>query len=346
MVIAIALVPVVAFLIALTVMDTFRLVRPRAMVNALAFGALAAVVSLAINEWLLRVHHVPPRVVSVIVAPVVEETAKAALLVALILTARVAFLADAAVRGFAVGTAFALVENVWYLRSLVGASMAVWVVRGFGTAVLQGATTTIFAIASRARADRNTGDGFAARRVGPFVPGWIAAVAIHSAFNLRLLSPLAETLVILIALPLLVLAVFERSERATREWIGAGLDIDIELLTLMTSESFGFTRFGRYLQELRARLPGPTVADMFCLLRLELELAVQAKALLLAREAGVEVPVDEDLDAALAEWRYLQRSIGRMGLMTLRPLRVTGDRDRWHRHVLQRPRITNRRPPA
>jgi len=141
--------------------------------------------------------------------------------------------------------------------------------------------------------------------------------------------------VMLIALPLLVLAVFERSERATREWIGAGLDLDIELLELIKSDGFAFTRFGRYLQELRARVPGAVVADMFCLLRLELELAVQAKALLIAREAGLDVPVSDDLEASLAERRYLQRSIGKIGLLALKPLQVTSHRDDWHRHLLQ-----------
>ena len=44
---------------------------------------------------------------------------------------------------------------------------------------------------------------------------------------------------------------------------------------------------------------------MFCLLRLELELSVQAKAMLMAREAGLEVPVDDDLPAAPRRARVL-----------------------------------------
>ena len=83
-------------------------------------------------------------------------------------------------------------------------------------------------------------------------------------------------------------------------------------------------------------MPGPVVADMFCLLRLELELSIQAKAMLMAREAGMDVPVDEGLDASLAERGYLQRSIGRTGLLALKPLQVTSRRDDWHRHLLRR----------
>jgi hypothetical protein len=112
------------------------------------------------------------------------------------------------------------------------------------------------------------------------------------------------------------------------------MDVDLELLALVASESFDVTRFGRYLRELRTRLPGPAVADMFCLLRLELELSIQAKAMLMAREAGLDLIGDEDLEASLDERRFLQESIGPTGLLALAPLQVTSHRDRWHRHVL------------
>jgi hypothetical protein len=211
------------------------------------------------------------------------------------------------------------------------APVAVWIVRGLGTAMLQGGTTAIFAMIAKALADRHPD------RIGlGMVPGWIAAVAIHSAFNHRLLPPIAQALFVLIALPLLVLWVFARSEGATREWIGAGLDLDFVLLDLVGSEGFAHTRFGKYLADLRSRMPGPVVADMFCLLRLELELSVQAKALLLARQAGVDVPADEDLEISLAERDYLKQSIGRMGVLAVKPLQVTTQRDHWHRHLLQR----------
>jgi protease PrsW len=297
---------------------------------ALSYGAISAAVILGLHSWLVQAHHVPAGLLTRYVAPVTEETAKALLIAVLISSARVGFLVDAAVQGFAVGTGFALVENLTYLRSLPDATVTLWIVRGLGTAVLQGATTAIFAMLSKTLADRRRD-----RIVLAFVPGWIAAMAIHSLFNHRLLPAVAQTLMLLIVLPLLVLWVFARSERATREWVGGGLDIDVELLDLVASESFAVTHFGRYLQTLRAHMPGQVVADMFCLLRLELELSVQAKAMLLAREAGLEVPVDADLEACLEERRYLQESIGKLGLLALKPLQVTSHRDDWHRHVLK-----------
>lgn len=331
-----ALTPVIVFLAALSLMDTFRLVRPSMIAAAIAYGALVAALSLAFNEWLIRSVHLPLPLVRRAIAPAAEETAKALLVAFLIVNARIAFLVDAAVQGFAIGTGFALVENVWYLSSLPDTSPVLWIVRGFGTAILQGATTTIVAIIARAMADRHPG-----RTAVAFVPGLLIAIGIHAAFNARVLPPVAQTLVLLIALPMIVVFTFERSERATREWIGAGLDLDLALHELMQSSAFELTRFGRYLAELRTRLPGPMVADMFCLLRLDLELSIQAKAMLLAREAGLEMPPSPDTDAALDERHFLQESIGVAGMLALQPLNVTGDRDVWHRHVLQKVRTKN-----
>ncbi|HZA33580.1 MAG TPA: hypothetical protein VE505_01570, partial [Vicinamibacterales bacterium] len=89
-----------------------------------------------------------------------------------------------------------------------------------------------------------------------------------------------------------------------------------------------------YLKELRAHFPGPIVADMFCLLRLELELSVQAKAMLMVREVGLDMRADEDLTACLAELQYLQAGIGRTGMLALKPLQVTSHRDQWHKYLL------------
>jgi hypothetical protein len=70
-------------------------------------------------------------------------------------------------------------------------------------------------------------------------------------------------------------------------------------------------------------------------LRLDLELSIRAKGMLLAREAGLEVPVDDDLRARLVERRYLERAIGRTGLLALHPLHVTSGRDDWHQYLLR-----------
>jgi len=327
--IGIALVPVLLLLLLLQLMDSFKLVRPGTVLVAIAAGAAAAVLLLPFHDWLIDVLHMEVRPFTRYVSPVTEESLKALFIVFLLWRRRVGFLVDAAVLGFGVGAGFAVVENIDYLRQLPHASLTLWLVRGLGTAVLHGATTAIFAMVSKTLMDR-----WSNRQALALLPGLAIAIAIHSAFNHVLLPPLAMTLLILLLLPIVMVIIFQRSEASTREWVGAGLDLDVELLELVRSEHFAYTRFGTYLQELRERFHGLVVADMFCLLRLELELSVQAKAMLLAREAGLIIPVTPELGISLDEIHYLHSSIGRTGLLALKPLQVTSDRDRWHRYLL------------
>jgi RsiW-degrading membrane proteinase PrsW (M82 family) len=324
----IALTPALIFMVALWFMDSFRLVRPSSIALALLYGAGAALGCEALHGWLVPVAGLDATTFSRYVAPLTEEIAKAAFIGLLIARGRVGFLVDAAVQGFAIGTGFAIVENVTYLRDFGDAPLMLWAVRGLGTGVLHGATTAMAAIVGKAVADRHP------RLRVPILAGLALAVLTHSLYNHLLAYPAVAAVVMLVALPVVVVAVFERSEKATREWVGAGLDLDLTLLQLVMSDGFQATRFGSYLRTLPAHFEGVVVADMFCLLRIELELAVQAKAWLIAHEAGLDLPVDDDLLAALAERDHLRQTIGRTGLLALEPLRVTSDRDYWNRHLL------------
>jgi hypothetical protein len=167
------------------------------------------------------------------------------------------------------------------------------------------------------------------------LPGLAGAIVLHSAYNHLIVHPLLAATLLMLVVPAIVLIVFGRSERATREWVGDGLDLDVELLNLVTSSYFGNTRLGRYLTELKSRFPGPVVADMFCLLQLDLELSIRAKGMLMAREQGLDIPMDDGIRARLEERTYLHRSIGPTGLLALRPLQVTNERDDWLRYLLR-----------
>src|SRR4029077_18598515 len=109
------------------------------------------------------------------VAPWIEEALKAAVLVFLIRTRRVGLPVDAGIAGFAIGTGFALVENLYYLASRPDISLPVQVIRGFGTAIMHGGTTTIFAMISVSLHERRPAGG-----AQLLLPGFVAAVALHT----------------------------------------------------------------------------------------------------------------------------------------------------------------------
>jgi RsiW-degrading membrane proteinase PrsW (M82 family) len=327
--IALALLPVLLLLGLLVLMDSFKLVPLRGVLRSVAAGALAALLAAALHGALLASWPLPAAAFSRYVAPFTEEALKGLYVALLVRTGRVGFLVDAAIHGFAVGAGFAVVENVEYLGALGGASLFVWIVRGCGTAILHGAATAIFGILTKLLAERHPG-------AGPLValPGGLAAVALHATYNHFVLPPLASTALLLAALPPIVVFVFSRSEQATREWMGLGLDTDLELLQSIRSGHVRDSRVGQYLRSLTGRLPGPVVADMLCLLRVRLELAIRAKGLLLAREAGFEAEVGDDVRAGLAELRYLEKAIGPTGLLALKPILRDDGRQLWQLHAL------------
>lgn len=330
---AVALLPVLVFLLALVLADSFKLVSTRTLATAVLAGAASAVAATSLHTWLFDVTDIPLVTFSRVIAPVTEETLKAVFLIYALQRRQLGFVVDAAIIGFAIGAGFSTVENIEYLQTLTTTNIWLWVVRGFGTGILHASTTAIIAITAKSLLDQSPQRGLTV-----LVPGWAAAVAIHAAFNFANFSPVLSAGVMMMVMPPILIAVFDRSERVTREWVGEGLDLDVELLQLVKSSVFGATRLGRYLNELKTRFPGPVVADMFCLLQVDLELSIRARGMLMAREEGVELPADEALTAQLAERAYLEKSIGRTGLLALRPLQVTGDRDLWHHFLLSQSR--------
>ncbi|MBU8932672.1 MAG: PrsW family intramembrane metalloprotease [candidate division Zixibacteria bacterium] len=328
--IAVGLVPVCLFLVALIFLDSFRLVRPRTVGLSLLVGGIVAIVCMFLNRWLIDLLPLSTSTFSRYLAPIVEEGLKAVFVVWMLRTQRVAFAVDCAIVGFAVGAGFALVENIYYLQNLSVASPFVWVVRGLGTAVVHGSTTAILAVLARILLQQHP-DHFRSMILISLGP----PIFIHAVFNHFLLPPLFMTAVILIVLLPLTAIVFAQSERATRQWLGVGFDTDMELLESITSGDIRNTRVGTYLASLKDRFPGTVVSDMLCLLRLQLELSLGAKGILLMRQTGIKVPPDPEVKAKLIELEYLEKSIGRTGQLAMTPMLTSSRRDLWQTYMLK-----------
>lgn len=321
---AISVLPVFLFLVALVLLDSYKLIPLRAILLAVAAGCAAAAAGYAVNSWLQPALGLDLASFSKFVAPVVEELLKSVYVVWLIRRSRVGFVADAATYGFAVGTGFALVENILLLQSHASPTVWAWIVRGFGTALMHGGTTAIVAMMTRTLQRRAT-----EFRLGLVLPGLAVAMLLHSLYNQFLVSPLLATALIVLVLPSIMIVLFQKSERETKSWLGTGFDMDQELLRVTRAGAVSDTPVGQYLRELRTSFPPEIIVDTMCLLRLRAELGVRAKGMLLLREAGFEATADPSLPAKLQELRYLERSIGRTGMRALKPFLHTSSRDLW-----------------
>lgn len=327
----VGLLPVASFLAGLVLLDSYKLVKLRTVIAVVAIGTGIAGVSYVINGMLLSALPIDMTTFVRYVGPIVEELLKSLVIVALVRMHRVGFLVDAAILGFSVGTGFASVENLYYQALVTDAGLGTWIMRGFGTAIMHGGATAIFAMSGLALLERRRFSGAAA-----FVPGFAIALVVHSAYNHLLVLPRLSTLAVLLVLPPLILIVFQRSGRAVGTWLGRGFDKDAETLELIDSGRFSDSRIGRYLQLLKRRFDGPVVADLLCYLRLRTELSLRAKGVMLMRENGFDVPIDEETRAKFVEMRYLERSIGKTALLALRPMLHLSNKDLWQLSMLEK----------
>jgi len=238
---------------------------------------------------------------------------------------------DAAIYGFALGTGFAIVENLYYLQVFGDASVAISVLRGFGTALMHGGATALFGIVTKSLFERY---GFAKAWI--FLPGLGIAIGFHALYNALLFSPGLAVLGIVIVLPILMRVSFQLGEQTLRQWLGIGFDTDAELLDMICCGAMSRSRIGEYLSSLRDRFAPEIVADMCNMLQIRVELSMRAKGILLAREAGLEVAPTPDVKERFAELDFLERSIGKTGRLAMQPLLHWRERDLWELHMLGR----------
>jgi hypothetical protein len=149
---------------------------------------------------------------------------------------------------------------------------------------------------------------------------WICRMALNEALNVRRRSAAARKPST--TMPgCLTAAAGNRSSSCTSpgDRLGGGLDRDAAMIESTGSGHFPEAPVGRYLRTLRDRFEGPIVADLLRNLRVRTELAMRAKGMLMMRETGFPVKLDEVIRGRLAELRNLEKSIGRTGMLALRP---------------------------
>jgi len=309
----IALAPTLVFLFVLDQLDSFRLVSLRAAVSTLIAGGLLAVASYFINGVAMDLTGADIQNYTRYGAPILEEVLKAAVIVYLFARARIGFLIDAAIMGFAVGTGFAFVENLYYLYTFPEANVGTWIVRGFGTAMMHGGATAIFAVLAQTWTERHT-------KLQPvlYLPGLTAAILLHAGFNHILSNPILATAAVLLIVPAILLVAFAKSEHKIHDWLIHDYESHEHLLATMNVE-FAHSEAGRFVSAVADKFQGTDAADIFAYMRLHAELVLRAEKVLLSREAGTKEAVTDDDAEGFRRLHELERKIGRTALMALWP---------------------------
>jgi RsiW-degrading membrane proteinase PrsW (M82 family) len=310
----ISLTPVAVFLATLLHLDSYKLVRFHLVMRAILAGGLLAMLAYAINGYALAILGLSFTDYSRYVAPLIEEFMKAAILIYLFRTNRIGFPVDAIILGFAVGTGFALLENMYYLQIAAGADMGVWVRRGLGTALMHGGTTAIFGALSQALLANRRAANFVV-----FAPGLVVCAILHAIFNHFPNNPLVSAVPVLLVLPVSLFLVFKKSEHAIHHWLETDFATHEELLAKITSGHLAETQGGQFIQNLASKLDPPHFETIVAYIRLHTELVLRADKILLAEERNIDTPVGSEIHAEFDQLHALERKLGRATFLTLLP---------------------------
>lgn len=326
----IALLPVVALVIVLYRLDSHRLLGVDFIAGIFFCGGAIAVLSSFINAFALETLHIEFERFTRFGAPLIEELLKAGIIVYLFRTNRIGFLIDAGILGFTVGAGFSFVENLYYLVHAQDAHYGVWVVRGFGTAIMHGGATALFAIIAEVMTERHL-------KMNPllYVPGLIVAFLLHSIFNHFPVSPILAAAITLLILPTILFLLFERNETTIHNFLEMDFAAHRRLLRQIRHGEYSGCEAGRFLRDMKEKLAGPVAEEMIQYFCLHTELVLSAESILLARERGVEMTVGDEIVDKLRTMHELEQHIGRAGLRALRPHLQLTAKDMWEVHLLE-----------
>ncbi len=326
----ICLSPVFLLLLLFLFLDSLRLVNKTILVVCLGWGILSAALSFFSNTFLIRHYGLSFDLFSGYIAPVVEEVLKMMLILVLIKTSKIGFMIDGAIYGFSIGAAFSLAENIFYLMNYASAepNLMVWITRGFGTAVMHGGTTAIFAILIISSLNRQAFFGFA------LLYGAVAAVFIHACFNALTAWPVFATVFILTVIPLALVMSFQFNENAIRKWLEMEFDSEVSMLTMIRKGRFSETRTGQYLLSIRNHFPAEVVFDLYCFISLYTELSIKAKSIMMLRENDFVVSPDPEIQSKLKELKSLRKQIGNSGYLAIAPVLRMNRKDLWKLSML------------
>lgn len=334
---AVALAPVIVLVVVFERLDVFRLVSTGSVVVYLLAGATLAALSYVANGHVLDGLPIGFTDYSRYVAPVVEEMVKGLPIVALFAFDRVGFKLDAAIAGFAIGAGFSVYENAYLLEIFPGANLGVWIIRGFGTAVMHGGATALFAVISHEFSEHRAHREGRHARLHPwvFLPGLLVAIAIHSAFNHLPGEPLLAMFLAMLLIPLTLLVIFARGGASAHDWLEHDHEGHAAMLAQLRAGRFAETDEGRAVAAFTQRLP-PRIADAVkAWIEVQLALVLRAEEVLLAHERGEQVVVGEAERAQFKQLDALGRQIGRAARHAVRPHLRFSRSDLYELHMLR-----------
>lgn len=327
---SVALLPVLMLTAAFVWLDVFKLVSFVEMLGLLCLGGVAAIAAYPVSGVFLDTLPIGFSNYSRFAAPWIEESLKAIVIVGLFRFNRIGLKLDAVIMGFALGAGFSVVENIFYLLRFPEFGAAIWIVRGIGTAIMHGTTTAILAVVAHRLASRELRHDASEFHfhLWWFVPGFLAAVAIHTTFNQFPTQPMLAMLVTALLAPLTLMAILSFGTTEARQWLKDEEEAHRALLRILDAGAFPNKPGWRRVSELVDRA-GPQTGALIREYVSTLTRLIIAEEDILLRQSEDTHRVRTDSAALFARLMDLRRNLGPMTISALTSLLPFSRSDYW-----------------
>ena len=340
---SLALVPVLMLTAVFIWLDVFKLVSLSETVGLLLLGGVAAIAAYPVSGVFLDTLPIGFSAYSRFAAPWIEEALKAIVIIGLFRFNRVGLSLDAVIMGFAVGAGFSVVENIFYLVRFPELDAPVWLVRGIGTAVMHGTAAAIMAVVAQGLAARelhNDAQDFHFR-LWWFAPGYLIAVAIHTAFNQFPSQPMLAMLITALLAPLTLMVILRFGTSKARTWLAEEEGAHRALLKTLEAGAFPDKPGWRRIDELVERSDPQTGVLIREYVNVLTRLVLTEEEILL-RQSQETVRVEADGAALFGRFKELRQALGPVtihALTSLLPFSRSDDWEVWelHHHLKREP---------
>ncbi len=319
-----SLLPVLLFIVVLIYLDSFKLIDRKRAILIFVAGVLISGVAYFLNNLLTETLDFSHAETIEKIAPIIEELLKYLILIYIIKKGYVGFMSDAAIYGFIIGSGFAFSENIYYYLNITDTNLMLPIVRGFGTAIMHGCTIAFAGVLFIFLRDLKKFNIFFTSFVS-IIPGLL----IHFLYNMFLLPPVFQAVIILIVFSIATNLIFTISEKNIVNWINNELDEEIQLINLFEEGQLLNTNIGNYINKIKERFDTLILFDMIGLIKLNIELSMQLKINMMLQMNELPIPDDKDLPFKLKEYNRIKKFIGKAAYLALKPIIYKNSKDLW-----------------
>ena len=320
-----AFLPVAIYIFVVYKLDNFSLISVKRLLLLVLCGMLTALVCFGI--FTLTGRFLSEKA-SDFINPVVEEAVKAIPLLILARRKKIVFFIDSVICGAAVGGGFSILENIFYLVLGEPLGMGTVLFRGLEVALIHMGCSAIVAAALMfaVRMLERKKSRLSMKRSDVIMSVFLllASPALHVAHNTFHFNPIMQFVVVFGAMAALLVWTYQYDGDMIHRWLDKGLDKQVGLLRSIKEGKLGETGTGQFLQSVKDSFPPEVFFDVICFVQLHVELSVAAKSRFMMREAGIDLPIEEDrkqtILAQYAEYGNLEKSLGKTARITVAPV--------------------------